>query len=197
MLSCEGDVGEICRSDLSLGFLSSAGGELIAVRLQVLGQSLIPWIGVNPVSNRHPRSLRCRHVRADHRHDVAGWYSVLLSKRRALSNICDIISSPIGQGYKDDTRKSVCEQGVRRRTHKVQVQGAFVGINLLPGIPTRRLHFQSAALGGLTAQFNLFIPANASSTHKVPVLIYLSGLTCTEDTGCANRPHSTPNPPRH
>ena len=35
------------------------------------------------------------------------------------------------------------------------------------------------------SQFNLFIPANASSTHKVPVLIYLAGLTCTEDTGCA------------
>lgn len=43
--------------------------------------------------------------------------------------------------------------------------------------------FKSAALGGLIAQFNLFIPTNASSTHKVPVLIYLAGLTCTEDTG--------------
>lgn len=49
--------------------------------------------------------------------------------------------------------------------------------------PKSRL--QSAALGGLVTQFNLFIPANASSTHKVPVLIYLAGLTCTEDTGCA------------
>jgi len=35
----------------------------------------------------------------------------------------------------------------------------------------------------LMTQFNLFIPANASSTHKVPVLVYLAGLTCTEDTG--------------
>ena len=40
---------------------------------------------------------------------------------------------------------------------------------------------QSATLGGLDAQFNLFVPANASETNKVPLLTYLSGLTCTED----------------
>ncbi|KAI0803327.1 carbohydrate esterase family 1 protein [Irpex lacteus] len=40
--------------------------------------------------------------------------------------------------------------------------------------------FKSEVLGGLDAQFNLFIPANASK-GKVPVLVYLSGLTCTED----------------
>lgn len=39
---------------------------------------------------------------------------------------------------------------------------------------------QSAALGGLDAQFNLFLPGNAAH-GKVPVLFYLSGLTCTED----------------
>ncbi|PSR76697.1 hypothetical protein PHLCEN_2v8294 [Hermanssonia centrifuga] len=39
---------------------------------------------------------------------------------------------------------------------------------------------KSDALGGLDAKFNLFTPANAS-TAKVPVLVYLSGLTCTED----------------
>ena len=61
----------------------------------------------------------------------------------------------------------------------------LLSICSLFGIPTPRLRSQSAALGGLMAQFNLFIPANASSTHKVPVLIYLAGLTCTEDTGCA------------
>ncbi|KAK0245676.1 carbohydrate esterase family 1 protein [Armillaria nabsnona] len=43
--------------------------------------------------------------------------------------------------------------------------------------------FKSAALGGLFANFNLFIPPNASETTKVPVLVYLSGLTCTEDNG--------------
>ncbi|KAG7099010.1 hypothetical protein E1B28_000894 [Marasmius oreades] len=43
--------------------------------------------------------------------------------------------------------------------------------------------FKSASLGGLSANFNLFLPPNASPTNKVPVLIYLSGLTCTEDNG--------------
>ncbi|KAH7930542.1 carbohydrate esterase family 1 protein [Leucogyrophana mollusca] len=42
--------------------------------------------------------------------------------------------------------------------------------------------FKSAALGGLVAQFNLFLPANAAQ-GKVPILVYLSGLTCTEDNG--------------
>ncbi|GBE77809.1 carbohydrate esterase family 1 protein [Sparassis latifolia] len=42
--------------------------------------------------------------------------------------------------------------------------------------------FLSAALGGLNANFNLFLPANAANA-KVPLLIYLSGLTCTEDNG--------------
>ncbi|KAG5647565.1 hypothetical protein DXG03_008918 [Asterophora parasitica] len=41
---------------------------------------------------------------------------------------------------------------------------------------------KSAALGGLDANFNLFLPPNA--THgKVPVLVFLAGLTCTEDNG--------------
>ncbi|KAF5388496.1 hypothetical protein D9757_004579 [Collybiopsis confluens] len=43
--------------------------------------------------------------------------------------------------------------------------------------------FKSAALGGLSANFNLFLPPNASPSTKVPVLIYLAGLTCTEDNG--------------
>ncbi|ESK98013.1 s-formylglutathione hydrolase [Moniliophthora roreri MCA 2997] len=43
--------------------------------------------------------------------------------------------------------------------------------------------FKSAALGGLFANFNLFLPPNALPTNKVPVLIYLAGLTCTEDNG--------------
>ncbi|KAJ7596851.1 carbohydrate esterase family 1 protein [Mycena floridula] len=42
--------------------------------------------------------------------------------------------------------------------------------------------FTSAALGGLSTSFNLFLPANAAD-GKVPVLVYLSGLTCTEDNG--------------
>jgi len=42
--------------------------------------------------------------------------------------------------------------------------------------------FKSAALGGLYANFNLFLPKNAAE-GKVPVLVYLAGLTCTEDNG--------------
>ncbi|KAJ3006927.1 hypothetical protein NUW54_g3747 [Trametes sanguinea] len=41
----------------------------------------------------------------------------------------------------------------------------------------------SAALGGLDANFNLFLPGNASESNKVPLLTYLAGLTCTEDNG--------------
>ncbi|KAJ7293401.1 carbohydrate esterase family 1 protein [Mycena rebaudengoi] len=42
--------------------------------------------------------------------------------------------------------------------------------------------FKSAALGGLSANFNIFLPAQATS-QKVPLLVYLAGLTCTEDNG--------------
>ncbi|KAG8983319.1 hypothetical protein FRB93_007298 [Tulasnella sp. JGI-2019a] len=42
--------------------------------------------------------------------------------------------------------------------------------------------FNSPALGGLDAQFNVFIPMLPES-HPCPVLYYLGGLTCNEDTG--------------
>ncbi|KIY51210.1 carbohydrate esterase family 1 protein [Fistulina hepatica ATCC 64428] len=45
-----------------------------------------------------------------------------------------------------------------------------------------KYRFKSAALGGLDTNFNLFLPP-AAIQHKVPVLIYLAGLTCTEDNG--------------
>ncbi|KAJ8594808.1 carbohydrate esterase family 1 protein [Rhizopogon salebrosus TDB-379] len=45
-----------------------------------------------------------------------------------------------------------------------------------------KYQFKSAALGDTHAQFNLFLPANAAQ-GKVPVLVYLAGLTCTEDNG--------------
>jgi S-formylglutathione hydrolase len=45
-----------------------------------------------------------------------------------------------------------------------------------------RTQLQSDALGGLDAQFNLFLPA-ASAKGKVPLLTFLAGLTCTEDNG--------------
>jgi len=43
--------------------------------------------------------------------------------------------------------------------------------------------FKSAALGDTDSQFNLFLPGNASAEKKVPLLVYLAGLTCTEDNG--------------
>ncbi|KAH7334317.1 Alpha/Beta hydrolase protein [Rhizoctonia solani] len=42
--------------------------------------------------------------------------------------------------------------------------------------------FVSEALGGLETHFNLFVPEGASSSAKVPVVTYLAGLTCNEDT---------------
>ncbi|WRT64304.1 S-formylglutathione hydrolase [Kwoniella shivajii] len=43
--------------------------------------------------------------------------------------------------------------------------------------------FPSKSLGGLSTQFNVFLPSAASSSSPVPVLFYLAGLTCNEDTG--------------
>lgn len=41
---------------------------------------------------------------------------------------------------------------------------------------------KTETLGGLAAQFNVFLPKEADKA-KVPVLYYLAGLTCNEDTG--------------
>ena len=40
--------------------------------------------------------------------------------------------------------------------------------------------FPSSSLGGLTTIINVFVP---DSKSPVPVIFYLAGLTCTEDTG--------------
>jgi len=42
--------------------------------------------------------------------------------------------------------------------------------------------FPSSTLGGLTANVNVFVPGTASAASPAPVLFYLAGLTCTEDT---------------
>jgi S-formylglutathione hydrolase len=42
--------------------------------------------------------------------------------------------------------------------------------------------FPSTSLS-LSTQFNIFIPSSASAQSPVPVLWYLAGLTCNEDTG--------------
>ena len=36
----------------------------------------------------------------------------------------------------------------------------------------------------LPTQLNLFLPSSASPSSPVPVLFYLAGRTCNEDTGC-------------
>lgn len=41
---------------------------------------------------------------------------------------------------------------------------------------------QSESLGGLSTNVNVFIPEGSGA---FPVLYYLAGLTCNEDTGCA------------
>ncbi|KAI6712762.1 hypothetical protein JHW43_004729 [Diplocarpon mali] len=43
-----------------------------------------------------------------------------------------------------------------------------------------------ASTTGCTMALNLYLPPNSSSSAKVPVLIYLSGLTCTGDN-CAEK----------
>ncbi|KAI0029623.1 carbohydrate esterase family 1 protein [Vararia minispora EC-137] len=55
--------------------------------------------------------------------------------------------------------------------------------NKVYGGELAKYKFKSAALGGLDANFNLFLPTNASESNKAPVLVYLAGLTCTEDNG--------------
>ena len=42
--------------------------------------------------------------------------------------------------------------------------------------------FPSSSLN-LKTSLNVFIPSSASSSSPVPVLFYLAGLTCNEDTG--------------
>ncbi|GAA5913061.1 hypothetical protein JCM6882_005551 [Rhodosporidiobolus microsporus] len=46
----------------------------------------------------------------------------------------------------------------------------------------RKYKATSSALGGLETNFNVFLPKEALDGAKVPVLYYLAGLTCTEDT---------------
>ncbi|MBW0490998.1 hypothetical protein O181_030713 [Austropuccinia psidii MF-1] len=45
-----------------------------------------------------------------------------------------------------------------------------------------KYQFVSSALGGLETRFNLFLPPTVPG-KDFPVLYYLAGLTCTEDTG--------------
>ncbi|KAF8213252.1 carbohydrate esterase family 1 protein [Mycena galopus ATCC 62051] len=60
----------------------------------------------------------------------------------------------------------------------------LVSTNKVHSGELRKYKFKSAALGGLDSNFNLFLPFQATSSgSKAPLLIYLAGLTCTEDNG--------------
>jgi len=52
--------------------------------------------------------------------------------------------------------------------------------------------FKSTTLGGLSANFNVYLPpsvsSSSSSASPVPILFYLSGLTCTEDNATQKAP---------
>lgn len=48
--------------------------------------------------------------------------------------------------------------------------------------------FPSTSLGGLSTNFNVFVPSGASEGKPAPFLLYLSGLTCTEDNATQKAP---------
>lgn len=62
------------------------------------------------------------------------------------------------------------------------VQLEKVSANRVSNGTLTKYKFDSSSLS-LPTQFNVFIPASASSSSPVPVLFYLAGLTCNEDTG--------------
>lgn len=47
----------------------------------------------------------------------------------------------------------------------------------------RKYSFKSSVLGNLETNFNLFLPCSAVQGKAVPLVYYLSGLTCSEDNG--------------
>jgi hypothetical protein len=62
------------------------------------------------------------------------------------------------------------------------VQLEKVSANRVSNGTLTKYKFDSSSLS-LPTQFNVFLPASASSSSPVPVLFYLAGLTCNEDTG--------------
>lgn len=46
----------------------------------------------------------------------------------------------------------------------------------------QRFHRHASAVIGLPMQFGLFLPPQALAGESVPLLVYLAGLTCTEET---------------
>jgi len=57
-----------------------------------------------------------------------------------------------------------------------------VSANKVAGGTLTKYKFPSSSLQ-LDTQVNIFVPSSASSSSPAPVLFYLAGLTCNEDTG--------------
>lgn len=53
--------------------------------------------------------------------------------------------------------------------------------NKVSGGTLTKYSFTSTSLGSLETSINVFLPSSAKDGSKVPVLYFLSGLTCTED----------------
>jgi S-formylglutathione hydrolase len=70
------------------------------------------------------------------------------------------------------------------RTTKMSPKLEKVSSNAVSTGHLTKYTFPSSSLGGLSTNVNVFIPKTASPAAPVPVLFYLAGLTCTEDTGC-------------
>ncbi|KAF8330436.1 putative esterase D [Cantharellus anzutake] len=58
--------------------------------------------------------------------------------------------------------------------HEIQKNKALGGFMI-------KYNLEAKALGGLQSSFNIFVPGSLGQ-HKAPILYYLAGLTCTEDT---------------
>lgn len=76
---------------------------------------------------------------------------------------------------------SSCTASTTLKQH-IMVQLEKLSSNKAAGGFLTKYKFPSASLA-LPTQFNVFIPSSASPDSPVPVLFYLAGLTCTEDTG--------------
>ena len=49
----------------------------------------------------------------------------------------------------------------------------------------QRFYAHRSLVIGLPMRFSVYLPPRALQGHKVPVLFYLAGLTCTEETFAA------------
>lgn len=73
----------------------------------------------------------------------------------------------------------------------ISIDPSIVMASFLEEVSSNKTHsgkitkykFTSSSLGGLQTSINVYIPPKSTSASKFPVLFYLAGLTCNEDTG--------------